>query len=65
MEGGERIGCANETMCGVMSERAEEQIWEHVGSYDLSRKSPLPTKQSHIASKKTRSLTRCGTIGRD
>ena len=40
MEGEERIGCANDTMSGVMSERAddERQGGGHVGSYDLSKK---------------------------
>ena len=44
-EGGERIGCANDTMSGVMSEQAKDKRYggEHVGSYDLSKKPPLPT----------------------
>ena len=59
MEGGERIGCANDTMSGVMSERADDERHggEHVGSYDLSKKPPLPTQRSHVAAKRTRSLT--------
>ena len=67
MEGGEKIGCANNTMSGVMSEQADDKRHgrEHVGSYDLSKKYPLPTQRSHVAAKKTRSLTRCESIGRD
>lgn len=40
MEGGERIGFANDIMSGRMSERAddERQGGEHVSSYDLSKK---------------------------
>ena len=57
-EGGERIGCANDTMSGVMSERADDERHggEHVGSYDLSKKPPLPTRRSQVVAK-TRSLT--------
>ena len=40
MEGGEKIGCASDTMSGVMSEQAndEKQGGGHVGSYNLSKK---------------------------
>ena len=67
MEGGEKIGCANNTMSGVMSERADDEKHgeEHVGSYDLSKKYPLPTRRNHVAAKRRCSLTRCETIGRD
>ena len=39
----ERIGCANNTMSGVMSERGndERQRGGHVGSYNLSKKPPF------------------------
>ena len=67
MERGEKIGCTNDTMSGVMSEQADDERHgrEHVGSYDFSKKHSLPTRRSYIAAKKTRSLTRCETIGRD
>ena len=67
MEGGERIGCANDMMSGVISEQADDKRHrgEHVGFYDLSKKHPLPTQRSHIAAKRTRRLTRCKTISRD
>lgn len=56
MEGGEKIGCANDTMSGVMSERADDG-GKHVSSYGLSKKPPLPTQRRHVAAKRTRSLT--------
>lgn len=63
----EKIGCTNDMMSEVMNERADDEghRGEHLGSYDLSKKPPLPTWKSHVAAKKRRSLTCYKTIGRD
>lgn len=67
MKGGERIGCANDTMSEVISEQANDkgQRREYVGFYDLSKKPPLSIRKSHVAAKRTCSLTRYETVGRD
>ena len=66
MEGGERIGCANDTISGVMSELADDEEYggKHVSSYGLEKALSANAKTS-CCSKKNTQPDRCEISGRD
>ena len=45
---GKKIGCANDTMSGVISERVDDKRYggDHMGTYYLLKKPFLPIRRS-------------------
>lgn len=59
MERVKKIGCANNTMNGVINKRADNKRYgkKYVGFYNLLKKPFVLTQKSHVALKRKHNLT--------